>query len=124
MSESGKLARAVRPGPLFSLCALKQKTARHRNWDEISSKVFLYIRILDILTILVYLFKNLFLTTQVKENIISGLQHTKGRLETRLHIFLADQLTLYQPGGVDYAPHLGVCISFWNVATALHQETS
>ena len=50
------VARAVRPGPLFSLCALKQKTARHRNWDEISSQVFSYIH--DFFTILVYLFKN------------------------------------------------------------------
>ena len=65
MSESCKLARAVRPGPLFSLCALKQKTARHRNWDEISSKIFLYIRIQDFF----YNFcASIQKCTQIKEN--------------------------------------------------------
>jgi hypothetical protein len=37
-----------------------------------------------------------------------GCSNTKGTSETRLHIFLADRLSLYQPRGVDYAHHLGV----------------
>jgi hypothetical protein len=42
-----------------------------------------------------------------------GCSNIKGTLETRLHIFFADRLTLFKPGGADYALLLGASSHFF-----------